>query len=120
MAFKFTIARKSESAPVELLTVDAEMCQHFNLPEGQDWHHGWVDDTSSGLVSGFSLKDQMEREKQRLDKLRVCQRSGRGVDWQPYPGDEFQHTIDDAVHRVAILKWLDDNFTACCWSPTGK
>ena len=117
MSNKFTLTRRTDNTRASLLEVDAEMCAHFGVPEGPNWHHEWVQDVTSALANSFSLRDQLGREQERLERLRVCQRKGRSADWQPYPGDEFQQSISDAAHTVAVLAWLDEHFVARCWSP---
>lgn len=88
----FTLTRKSDPAagPVDLVTIDEEMCQHFNKPvDSERWLHDWYD------LIGFGL---------------AC-----GKDWAG-----LHEVFKGSPELVEIIDWLEANFITDAWAEIGR
>ena len=88
----FTLTRKGEAEPVDLVKLDAELCAHLGAQcDPKRWVAGWHDSVGLMLALGKSLDDIRS----------VYDGSGKG-------GYTHEPT-------VKIVDYLKENFTSDAW-----
>ena len=82
----FSLTRKGEERPVDLVKLDAELREHFKQPQHDtEWLWGWYDSIGLACAVGKTWEQQRDIFKDWPEELRV-------------------------------IDYLEENFEVDCWS----
>lgn len=100
----FSLTRLSSpgNGPVPLVQIDEEMCKHFNVkPDPVKYYAYWYDYVGFPLAMGKTFADIREQFKKDAKE----QGPQEAAYWE---------------RLIAIVDWLDANFTVDAWVQIGK
>jgi hypothetical protein len=100
----FTLTRKSnpEAGPVPLQQIDEEMCARFDAPcDERKWYLDWMTGIGFPLSVGKSFAEIRETVKDSISE------------W------EVEYGLKGGQELLALIDWLEENFTSDCWVEVG-